>query len=139
MKPMSDNVFLDSNVLVYSYSNSEINKQQIGRKLIADNHSFISTQVLQELCNIVTRKFKFSYEQAAITIRECCHNNSLHINTENTVLLACQIADRYGFSFYDSMIVAAAIESNCTVLYSEDLQDGQVIEEKLTIKNPFIS
>lgn len=134
---MNDNVFLDSNILVYSYSNSEIDKQNIARKLITENNSFISTQVLQELCNIVTRKFKFSYKQAAIAIEECCQNNKLHINTQNTILQACQIADRYGFSFYDSLIITAAIESNCTVLYSEDLQDGQVIDGKLRVKNPF--
>lgn len=134
---MSDKVFLDSNILVYSYSNSEIDKQEIARRLVADSNSFISTQVLQELCNIVTRKFKFSYEQATMAIKECCKNNNLHTNTENTILQACQIADRYGFSFYDSLIVAAAIESGCTILYSEDLHDGQVIDEKLTVKNPF--
>ena len=134
---MSDNVFLDSNVLVYSYSNSEIQKQKIARQLIADSNSLISTQVLQELCNIVTRKFKFSYEQAATVIRESCQNNSLHINTEDTVLQACQMAGRYGFSFFDSLIVAAALESDCAVLYSEDMQDGQIIEGKLTVKNPF--
>jgi len=134
---MSDNVFLDSNILVYSYSNSEIQKQEIARQLIADSNSFISTQVLQELCNIVTRKFKFTYEQAATAIKESCQNNSLHINTEDTLLQACQVAGKYGFSLYDSLIVAAALESNCSVLYSEDLQDGQAIEGKLTVKNPF--
>jgi predicted nucleic acid-binding protein len=134
---MSDNVFLDSNILVYSYSNSELEKQGIARQLIAESNSYISTQVLQELCNIVTRKFKFSYEQAATAIEESCQNNSLHINTEDTVLQACQIAGRYGFSFFDSLIVAAALGSSCTILYSEDLQDGQVIEGKLTIRNPF--
>jgi predicted nucleic acid-binding protein len=135
---MNDNVFLDSNILVYSYSNSEIQKQEIARQLIADSHSLISTQVLQELCNIVTRKFKFSYEQAAMAIKESCQNNGLHINTEDTILQACQIAGRYGFSFFDSLIVAAALESGCTVLYSEDMQDGQIIEGKLTVKNPFV-
>jgi predicted nucleic acid-binding protein len=134
---MSDNVFLDSNVLVYSYSNSEIKKQEIARRLIADSNSFISTQVLQELCNIVTRKFKFSYEQAATAIKESCQNNRLHINTDDTVLWACQIGGRYGFSFYDSLIVGAALESDCAILYSEDMQDGQVIEGKLTVRNPF--
>ena len=64
MKPMNDRVFLDSNILVYSYSVTEIDKQVIARKLVEGTYSFISTQVLQELCNIVTRKFKFSYEQA---------------------------------------------------------------------------
>ena len=134
---MSDNVFLDSNVLVYSYSNSEIQKQEIARQLIVGSNSRISTQVLQELCNIVTRKFKFTYEQAATAITEICQNNSVHINTEDTVLQACQIAGRYGFSFFDSLIVSAALESNCAVLYSEDMQDGQVIEGKLTVRNPF--
>jgi predicted nucleic acid-binding protein len=135
---MSDNVFLDSNILVYSYSNSEIQKQEIARQLVAESNSLISTQVLQELCNIVTRKFKFNYEQAATAIKESCQNNSLHINTEDTVLQACQIAGRYGFSFFDSLIVAAALESGCAVLYSEDMQDGQIIEGKLTVKNPFV-
>jgi predicted nucleic acid-binding protein len=134
---MSDNVFLDSNILVYSYSNSEIPKQEIARRLIADSNSFISTQVLQELCNIVTRKFKFTYEQAATAIKESCQNNSLHVNTEDTLLQACQIAEKYRFSLYDSLIVAAALESNCSVLYSEDLHDGQAIEGKLKVKNPF--
>lgn len=134
---MSDNVFLDSNILVYSYSNSEIQKQEIARQLIADSNSFISTQVLQELCNIVTRKFKFTYEQAATAMKESCQNNNLHINTEDTLLQACQIAGKYQFSLYDSLIVAAALESNCSVLYSEDLQDGQLIEGKITVTNPF--
>jgi predicted nucleic acid-binding protein len=137
MKPMNDKVFLDSNILVYSYSVTEIDKQLIARKLVESTYSFISTQVLQELCNIVTRKFKFSYEQAITAVNESCQNNSLHINTENTVLQACRIAERYGFSFYDSMVVSAALESNCTIIYSEDLHDGQVIDEKLTVKNPF--
>jgi predicted nucleic acid-binding protein len=134
---MPDNVFLDSNVLVYSYSNSEIQKQQIARRLIADSNSLISTQVLQELCNIVTKKFKFSYEQASTAIRESCQNNSLHINTSDTVLQACDIVGRYGFSFYDSLIISAALESGCAILYSEDMHDGQVIDGKLTVKNPF--
>ncbi len=72
-----------------------------------------------------------------ILVKECCQNNNLHINTADTVLQACQIAERYRFSFYDSLIIAAALESNCTIVYSEDLQDGQHIEGRLIIKNPF--
>ena len=136
---MNDKIFLDTNILVYCYSVTDQLKQRKAVEIASKPAVFVSTQVLQELCNIITRKFKFGYEQAATTIKECCHNNNLHTNTENTVLPACQIADQNGFSFYDSMIVAAAIESNCTVLYSEDLQDGQVIDGKLTVKNPFIS
>jgi predicted nucleic acid-binding protein len=117
---MSDNIFLDSNILVYSYSNSnsEIQKQEISRQLIANNNSLISTQVLQELCNIVTRKFKFSSEQAATAIEESCQNNSLHINIEETALKACQIAGRYGYFLYDSLIISAALERGFSILYS---------------------
>jgi predicted nucleic acid-binding protein len=135
---MSDKAFLDSNIIVYSYSNSEPEKQEIARKLIAENNTFISSQVLQELCNIITRKFKFSYSTAITAIEECCQNNNVHINSEATIIQACRLAERYGFSFYDSLIISAAIESNCSTLYSEDLHSGQILEGKLTVRNPFV-
>jgi len=106
--------------------------------LVSQNNSFISTQVLQELTNIVTRKFKFSYKDAQAAIHECGQNNNLHINTGQTILKACELADRYGWSFYDSLIVASALESECLVLYSEDLQNSQVVDGKLKIVNPFL-
>ena len=134
---MNDSVFLDSNILIYVYSNTELGKQEISRDIIIGSNSFISTQVLQEICNVVTRKFKFSYAEAIGVINESCQNNILHINTRTTVIKACEIAERYQFSFYDSLIISAAIECNCNKLYSEDLQDGQIINEKLSIKNPF--
>lgn len=64
--------------------------------------------------------------------------NNLHVNTNHTILMACQIADQYGFSFYDSMIISAALECGCGVLFSEDLQNGQMINGKLKIVNPFL-
>ncbi len=135
---MSDNVFLDTNILVYSYSSTEPYKQANAQKLILDTHSFISTQVLQELTNIITKKFKFSYENASAAIEECCKNSRLVINTKETILLANQIASRYNYSFYDSLIISAALECDCTILYSEDLQHGQLINERLKIINPFL-
>jgi len=138
MKPTKDKVFFDSNVLIYSYSNSEPEKQAIARKLITENNSTISTQVLQELVNTVTKKFKFSYPGAAVLVKECCQNNNLHINTEDTVLLACDIAQQYHFSFFDSIIVSAALETGCNILYSEDMNHGQKIENCLIIINPFL-
>jgi predicted nucleic acid-binding protein len=135
---MSDNIFLDTNILVYSYSNTEIVKQNIARNLISKNNVFISTQVLQELTNTITRKFKFSYDTAILTIKECCLNSNLHTNTSNTILQACRIAHNYGFTFYDSLIIAAAIECNCGILYSEDMTHNQKIFDIITIINPFV-
>jgi len=134
---MNDSVFLDSNILIYTYSSTEADKQAVARNLVLNNNTFISTQVLQELCNIITKKFRFSYNVAIKAIEECSLNNNVHINSKTTVIKACAIAERYGFSFYDSLIIAAAIESDCSILYSEDLRDGQTLEGVITIKNPF--
>jgi len=64
-------------------------------------------------------------------------NNNVYINTEDTILQACLIADRYNFSFYDSLIIAAAISSNSLILYSEDMSNGIIIDNKIRIVNPF--
>lgn len=138
MKQMNDKVFLDTNIVVYSYSNSEIGKQVIARTLITERNSFISTQVLQEFANIITRKFAVSYTATQIAIAECCRNNNLHTSTVTTITQACHIAERYGFSFYDSLIISSALESECSILFSEDMHNGQIIEEQLTIVNPFV-
>lgn len=137
MRQMIDSVFLDTNILLYSYSNSEPLKQSIARHLITNNDSFISTQVLQELTNTITKKFSFSYNDAISVINECCQNNNLYTNDINAILKACNIANRYHFSFYDSLIIAAALECNCSVLYTEDLHHSQVIFDSITIINPF--
>lgn len=122
---------------MYSYSNSEAEKQAIARNLIADSNSVISSQVLQELTNTVTRKFKFTYHDAVNTINECCQNNNLHINSERTIIDAVRWLNTMAF-LYDSLIIASAMESNCSVLYSEDMSNGQVIDNKLKIVNPFV-
>jgi predicted nucleic acid-binding protein len=62
---------------------------------------------------------------------------NVYLNKPATIEKACQIADKYQFSFYDSLIIAAALSCNCKKLFSEDMQDGQVIENTLTIINPF--
>lgn len=134
---MNDNVFIDTNVIVFGYSFTEPDKQRIARQLISESNSFISVQVLQELANILTKKFKFSFGDVIKTIDECRQNNIIHTNTESTIVQGCRIAERYGFSFYDSVIISAALESDCRILYTEDMHHGQIIEKKLRIVNPF--
>jgi predicted nucleic acid-binding protein len=135
---MSGKVFLDTNILVYTYSNSEPIKQATARNLVINSYSFISTQVLQELVNTVTRKFKFTYADAVTAIDECSIDNFVHINTPDTINRACTIAQRYDFTFYDCLIIAAALECGCSILYSEDMANKQVINGTLTIVNPFV-
>ena len=138
---MQDNhnkTFIDSNVVIYVYSNSEKAKQQIARKIVKENYTVISTQVLQEMSNILKRKYKLKYFFVKETLKECIDvSNEIYINKLQTIFKACDIAERYQFSFYDSLMVSAALESGCKILYSEDLQHNQKIDNVLTIINPF--
>jgi predicted nucleic acid-binding protein len=131
--------FLDSNVLIYAYYDREKDKQAISRELISNNKTIISTQVLQEMSNVLNRKFNADYDTIKPLLLECISNcGKVHINTQSTALLACDIAKRYSYSYYDSLIISAALEANCDTLYSEDMQNGQVIEKVLRIVNPFV-
>src|SRR3546814_13759222 len=86
--------------------------------LFRSKESYISTQVLTELSNTLTRKFKLSFESTLKAIDECCANSQVFINNSETIRGAIKIADRYRFSFYDSLIISAALESGCKILYS---------------------
>ncbi len=134
---MSGSVFLDTNILVYAHTDIDMAKQKVAQNLIANSHCFISTQVLQELANTLHRKFKHDWCDVAAVLINAEANNNLHVNDSKTIIGACEIASRYGYSFYDSLILSSAIESGCARIYTEDLHDGQIIESKLTIENPF--
>jgi len=133
---MSDKVFVDSNVIIYAHTDFQPSKQLAAQQIIIDKYTVVSSQVLNGTANILRKKFKQNWSDIAVVVKEITENNALYVNDDETTLRACSVADRYGFSFYDSLIVAAALISKCSVLYSEDLQDGQQIEY-LTVANPF--
>lgn len=135
---MNDRVFLDSNVLVYAHTDIDDFKQSRAQQLITQNSSYISSQVIQELANTLSRKFKHPWKDVEKVLANSIKNNNLFINNEKTILEACGLADRYKFSFYDSLILSAALECECDLLFSEDLNNGQLIENKLKIVNPFV-
>lgn len=134
---MNGKCFLDSNLIIYAHTDLDLRKQQVAQQVITNEDSVISTQVLQETANILFKKFQFAWPDIQTVLNEAATNNSLHINSASTINDACRFAERYGFSFYDSLVIAAAFESGCTRLLSEDLQNGQVIDNELTIENPF--
>lgn len=136
---MSDKIFLDTNILIYCYTTTEPEKQARAQHVTNESFSIISTQVLKEFANILYKKFHISWQNIAEALIEVESNFEIFNNTPSSIKRACTIAARYGFSFYDSLIIAAALESGCTILYSEDLHHNQLIEEKLLIKNPFLS
>jgi len=135
---MNDKIFLDTNILIYCYSFTEPVKQSKAQSVVNSSNTIISTQVLKEFANILYKKFKLSWDEIDDAIHETTDNFEVHINTPTSIRRACVIADQYGFSFYDSLIITAALESNCHKLYSEDMQSGQIIEQTLTIENPLL-
>jgi len=135
---MKDNFFLDTNIVIYCYSDNEPEKRTISQQKANSSKAIISTQVIQEFINAMTKKHNLSWIEAESYVGEFTSNFLIYLNSPSTLRLACQIANRYKFHFYDSLIVAAALETSCEILYSEDLQHGQIIEDQLTIINPFL-
>jgi predicted nucleic acid-binding protein len=131
---MSGEAFFDSNVLLYLLSPNSVKSDQ-AEDLIA-GRGVVSVQVLNEFANVASRKFGANFAKVRnmlSTIREVCTVKPLDIQTHD---LGLDIAERYKFSVYDSMLVAAALQAKCTTFYTEDLQDGQKIGG-LTVRNPF--
>jgi predicted nucleic acid-binding protein len=139
MNLTNDKVFIDSNILIYSYSDLFPDKQAKARKLINSyDDVFISTQVLNEFVSAFVKKLKAEWPDIMNSLDEITENYSVFINTSDTVKEACKIAQKYQFSFYDSLILSSALESGCNILYSEDMQHGQLIENRLKVVNPFV-
>ncbi len=127
--------FFDTNVLIYLLSADAARADLVEEKLAEG--ATVSVQVLNEFASVALRKLGMTVteiREALDPITAICHVVPLTIEIHQRGL---QVAERYRFSFYDALIVAAALESSCTMLYTEDLQDGQVIDETLAIKNPF--
>lgn len=127
--------FFDTNVLLYLLSGDEAKANQA--EGVVSQGGVISVQVLNEFASVAARKLGMSYAEirdALDPIRSVCKVEPLTMDTHD---LGLQIAERYGFSVYDALIVASALLAGCGVLYTEDLQDSQSIEGRLVIRNPF--
>lgn len=138
---MKDEFFLDTNIFVYSFD-KDATKSRIAKNLIAasleNNNAMISTQVVQEFLNVATRKFKppLPMEDSRLYLEKvlsplCEIFPNLELFGE-----ALSIHARTAYSYYDSLIIAAALQGGCTHLYSEDMQHGHSIAG-LKIVNPF--
>jgi predicted nucleic acid-binding protein len=130
--------FLDTNLIVYLYSDTDTIKKERVMQVIDEYDRFVSTQVLNEFCNVCIRKLKLPLSDIHNAISEICNTCNLIMIDDTTVVKALAHHERYGFSYYDSLMVTSALESDCQYLLSEDMADGQVINGTLTIKNIFI-
>ena len=139
---MSGRFFLDTNIFVYSFDAGSPKKAAQSRKLIRmaleSRAGIVSYQVVQEFFNVALRRFaKPMNVQDADQYLATTFRPLLSVHSSPALYgQALRVGARYRLGWYDSLIVASAIEGQCDVLYSEDLQDGQRIEG-MTISNPF--
>lgn len=131
--------FFDTNIFVYSIDLRDKKKQNTARELIRKfprSEITISTQVLQEFYNVATTKLKHDVNEVKKIMHSATRFNVWQVSV-NTIFSAIDISTRHQFSIWDSLILASAIESGCDTLYTEDLQNGQVVEG-VKILNPFV-
>jgi predicted nucleic acid-binding protein len=138
-----NNVFFDTNVLVYQFDKSTPQKRKQAIELIErygfNGQAMISTQVAQEFMNVALKGFaiKLSFAELELVIDDllkplCAHSPNLDFYKQSLKLCAS-----YSINFYDALIIQAALDCGCVKLYSEDMQDGQQFDN-LTIINPFV-
>jgi len=129
----TNNCFIDTNIWLYAFIEADdTTKSGIARALIQESEPVVSVQVINEVCvNLLRRQIG----QLIESFYEKCRVVEL---TESGLLIASQLRQRYALSFWDSTIVATALNAGVPVLYSEDMQHGLTIEGRLQIRNPFL-
>jgi predicted nucleic acid-binding protein len=128
--------FIDTNVLIYLASDDH-EKAERAESLIRQPGGVVSVQVLNEIANVARRKMGLSWPETRAfldTIGALLDVRPISIEDHQ---LGLALAERYRLSVYDAMTVAAALQADCDTLWSEDMQDGLVIEDRLQIANPF--
>ncbi len=134
-KLTKENYFLDTNIFIYSFDDRSPQKKEISQNLIegalSSGKGSISFQVIQEFLNVALRKFEVPLSEKdaqvflGIVLRPLCKAHS----SVSLYSKAVEITERYKYSFYDSLIISAALETKSKYLFSEDLQHGQKIED----------
>lgn len=130
--------FIDSNILIYAFAREGdlSHKKQMAVDLLSQR-PILSTQIINECSNVFRRKFNWTYPEIRETFEFVLKISTVVNVSVATIQQAWLIGEKYGYSYFDSLVLASALESHCDVLYSEDMQDGQLIESCLKIVNPF--
>jgi len=127
--------FLDSDVLVYAFTTDP--RAAKAQELI-ERGCIVGVRGLNEFTNVARRRLGMTWgevREALAAIRIVCRT-ILPINID-THTDALRIAERYGYGIFDALMIASALSGNCGVLWSEDMQDGIIVDRRLRIANPF--
>ncbi|MGC4250024.1 MAG: PIN domain-containing protein [Sphingobium sp.] len=127
--------FLDTNTLIYLASGDERKADRV-EGLLSEGAT-ISVQVLNEIANVARRKLNWSWDDTNAFLSMVRGLVSVVPLTPETHDTGLALSERYGFSVYDGQIVGAALQAGCETLWSEDMQDGLLVADRLRICNPF--
>lgn len=138
---MKGNVFIDSNIWLYALIEEQgLNdkfKHVLAERLFLENENIqVSVQVVNEVSINLMRKAKKDNDFIFKFIHDLVNTYTVHAQTTAELITAATLRLNYSLSYWDSLVVASAINSECSILYSEDMQDGLQVNEKLKIINP---
>lgn len=134
---MPDNIFVDTNILVYFISADETKKIKAKEVIFSSQAVHISSQVISEFISVCLSKNLLGLEDITTLVNDLMEALRFSSIEESTIKKALQIKKHSNYSYWDCLIIASALENNCSILYTEDMQDKQVVENNLTIINPF--
>ena len=124
--------FIDTNIWLYAFiETDDTAKSAMARTVIQENEPVVSTQVINETCVNLLRRASFDEEQIRQLVKSFYEKYQVIELTQSISLMASQLRQRYSLSFWDSTIVASALSTGVSILYSEDMQHGLIIEEQL--------
>jgi len=133
--------FIDSNVWIYAATQSQDNppdpRHETARQLINQVQPCLSVQVINEVTVNLLRKFNFGEAEIRSLVRSFYKNYTVFALDADTFIQASTLREAYKLSFWDSLIVGSALQHHCDLLYSEDMQNSLVVENRLQICNPF--
>jgi predicted nucleic acid-binding protein len=136
---MPANVLVDSNIWIYAFVDNPLDdRHQRAREFVFGfDRPKINSQIIRETCHNLIKKAKRSEVDLRAFVLDWCNSCEIIHTPVSQYVLASELRESHAFSYWDSLIVAAALDAGCTSLYSEDMQHGQTIQERLTIINPF--
>ena len=133
-----DVVFIDTNIWLYAFIRTQdADKHGIAAQLVQSDNIVISTQIINEVCINLIKKAGFSEAQIQDLIDAFYTRYHVVELTKEVLLEASKLREDHEFSFWDSLVIAASLFADARVLYSEDMQDGLILENKMTIVNAF--
>jgi predicted nucleic acid-binding protein len=137
---MNDNVFIDTNIWGYVYTDDDEEKRRAAFQLLeslSSRNIIISPQILSEFYSLMN-KHKIPHDTIIQKMGKIIDSVNVCGTTLLTIMNCIRLKEKYGYSWWDSLILASSLESNCDAVYSEDMQNGQVIEKSLRIINPLV-